>query len=517
MSHIVIQDALYKAESVRKLDQLAVASLFNASVGGPAAAAMPNSQSMTLMKRAGRAAFNELLEAFGKPSLITVFCGSGNNAGDGYIVATLAAEKSLAVRVVELSVTAKLSADAAVARDYAVNAGVIFAPFSETIDLSEGVVVDALLGIGATGPMREPYGAAIEMINQAALPVLAIDLPSGLYADSAAAAEAAISADVTVTFIAAKQGMFTGRGPALCGEVIYHSLDVDEAIFQQVEPSAQLMDLHELIENLPTRDADAYKNQFGHSMIIGGDHGFGGAAMMAAEAALRTGSGLVSMATRPAHVAGALARQPEVMVSGIVSGQELEPLLHKPSVLIVGPGLGRSPWSEQLLQKAVATRRPMVVDADALNIIADGRVVSQPDGSGWIMTPHPAEAARLLNVSVDEVQADRFAAVRQLQEKYNAVILLKGVGTLIAAPGDEIIAVCPYGNPGMATGGMGDLLSGIIGALLAQGLEPKLAAQLGCCLHSAAADLAVEEQGMRGLTATDLLSYLRKLLNGEHS
>ncbi|MBT6114910.1 MAG: NAD(P)H-hydrate dehydratase [Porticoccaceae bacterium] len=514
MSHIVIQDALFKAESVRKLDQLATEQLV-ASAGGPAEAATPNSQSIKLMKRAGRAAFNELLEAFGTASLITVFCGSGNNAGDGYIVATLAAEKSLAVRVVELSTPGKLSADAALARDYAVNAGVIFAPYNDAIDLSEGVVVDALLGIGATGPMREPYGAAIEMINQAALPVLAIDLPSGLYADSGAAAEVAISADVTVTFVAAKQGMFSGRGPALCGEVIYHSLEVDEDIFHQVAPSAQLMDLHELIENLPTRNSDAYKNQFGHSMVIGGDHGFGGAAMMAAEAALRTGSGLVSMATRPAHVAGALARQPEVMVSGIVSGQELEPLLDKPSILIVGPGLGRSPWSEQLLQKAVATGLPMVVDADALNIIAEGRVVSQPNGSGWVMTPHPAEAARLLNISVQDVQADRFSAVRQLQEKYNAVVLLKGAGTLIAAPGDEIIAVCPYGNPGMATGGMGDALSGIIGALLAQGLEPKLAAQLGCCLHSAAADMAVEDQGMHGLTATDVLAYLRKLLNGE--
>ena len=199
MSHIVIQDALYKAESVRKLDQLATRTPWTLHA---------NSQSITLMKRAGRAAFNELLEAFGKPSLITVFCGSGNNAGDGYIVATLAAEKSLAVRVVELSATAKLSADAAVARDYAVNAGVIFARFSETIDLSEGVVVDALLGIGATGPMREPYGAAIEMINQAAYRSWQSICPQG-FMRIQVLQQKRISADVTVTFIAAKQGMFT--------------------------------------------------------------------------------------------------------------------------------------------------------------------------------------------------------------------------------------------------------------------------------------------------------------------
>ena len=504
MSHFVIQDALYTADGVRALDRLAIEKLNQHSNSG-----------ITLMKRAGRAAFNELLEAFGKPALITVFCGSGNNGGDGYIVATLAAEKTIPVRIIEMAAGKSLSPDAAIARDYALAAGVEMQPFADNIDLSQGVVVDAMLGTGTSGPMREPYAAAIHQINGAALPVLAIDLPSGLFADSGAAAEAAIQADVSVTFIAAKQGMFSGRGPALCGEIIYHSLDVDEEIFQQVGCSAQLMDLDELLESLPVRDADAYKNQFGHSLVIGGDNGFGGAALMAAEVALRVGSGLVSMATRPTHVAAALARQPEVMVNGVISGQELEPLLDKPSVLIVGPGLGRSPWSEQLLQKAVATGLPMVVDADALNIIAEGRVVSQPDGSRWIMTPHPAEAARLLNCTVEQVQADRFAAVRQLQEKFNAVVLLKGAGTLIAAPDDELIQVCPYGNPGMATAGMGDMLSGIIGGLLAQGLEPAMAAQLGCCLHSAAADTAVDEQGMRGLTATDLLPHLRKLLNPE--
>jgi hydroxyethylthiazole kinase-like uncharacterized protein yjeF len=235
---------------------------------------------------------------------------------------------------------------------------------------------------------------------------------------------------------------------------------------------------------------------------------------MAAETALRTGAGLVSVATRPEHVTAILARQPEIMVSGIISGQELEPLLDKPTVLVVGPGLGRSPWSEQLLQKAVGTGLPMVMDADALNIIAEGRVVPKPDGSRWIMTPHPAEAARLLNMTVAEVQADRFSAVRKLQKKFNAVVLLKGAGTLIAIADNDKIMVCPYGNPSMATAGMGDMLSGIIGGLLAQGLELSQAAQLGCCLHSAAADIAVEERGARGLVATDIKGPLVAILNG---
>lgn len=504
MSHIVIQDALYKAKSVRELDRLAIQQL-----------AIPG---IVLMKRAGRAAFDELLDAWGAPSLITVFCGSGNNAGDGYIVAALAAEKGIAARVVELAEKEKLSADAALARDYSASAGVSFAAFSADIDLCEGVVVDALLGTGfqpsGDNPMRRPYEEAINGINSAALPILAIDLPSGLCSDTGSAADTAVSADICVTFIAAKQGMFSGRGPALCGEIIYHSLDIDEQLFQEQPCSSALMNLDELLELYPHRDADAYKNQFGHAMVIGGDHGYGGAGLMAAESALRTGAGLVSVATRPEHVAAILARQPEIMASGIISGQELEPLLDKPTVLVIGPGLGRSPWSEQLLQKAVASGLPMVVDADALNIIAEGRVVPVPDGRRWVMTPHPAEAARLLNISVAEVQADRFSAVRALQEKFNAVVLLKGAGTLIASADSQLISVCPYGNPGMATAGMGDMLSGIIGSLLAQGLEPSQAAQLGCCLHSAAADMAVEERGARGLAATDISVFLTAILNG---
>lgn len=249
-------------------------------------------------------------------------------------------------------------------------------------------------------------------------------------------------------------------------------------------------------------------------MVIGGDQGYGGAASMAAEASVRTGSGLTSVATQPQHVPNILARRPEIMACGVTSGQQLEPWLDKPSVLVVGPGLGRSSWSEQLLQKAVASGLPMVLDADALNILADGRVVKTTDHS-WVITPHAAEAARLLGVSVAEIEADRFSAVQQLQQKYNAVVLLKGPGTLIAGA-DQIIKVCPYGNPGMATAGMGDLLSGIIGSLVAQGLSLQDATELGCCLHSAAADRLVDDSGYRGIAATDLLPYLQKLLNQEY-
>jgi hydroxyethylthiazole kinase-like uncharacterized protein yjeF len=273
------------------------------------------------------------------------------------------------------------------------------------------------------------------------------------------------------------------------------------------------MSVDDLLEYLPEPEADVHKSQRGHCMVIGGDHGTGGASLLAAQSCLQVGAGVVSHATRPEHVSASLVRQPEIMACGVVSGQELEPLLDRPTVLVVGPGLGRSSWSEQMLQKAMSMDVPMVVDADALNIIADGRVVTNISNRSWVMTPHPGEAARLLGVSVTEIETDRFAAVRKLQQKYNAVILLKGSGTLIYGDQTRPIQVCPYGNPAMATAGMGDILSGVIGGLIAQGMDLFTATELACCLHSKAADMAVDKLGHRGIVASDVLTFVRAILN----
>ena len=497
MSHTLIQDALFTAKSSRELDRLAREQQ---GIAGT-----------VLMKRAARAALAELLDAFGTPSLLTVFCGSGNNGGDGYVLAALAAEKNITVQCIELG--ASLGEDATQAKQFAEQARVSFRQADSHFELDQGVIVDSLLGTGYEGELREPYAKAIALINDSGLPVLAMDIPSGLNCDTGAVASVAVKADMTLTFIAAKQGLFTGRGPSLCGEVIYDSLEVEEDILNQVIPSAALMDLDELLGQLPEDDADLYKNQRGHGMVIGGDHSFGGAVIIAVEGCLKVGAGLASVATRPEHVSAVLARQPEVMACGVTSGQQLEPLLDRPSVLIIGPGLGLSSWSEQLMQKAVAANLPMVIDADGLNILAQGRVVPKPDGSQWVLTPHVGEAARLLGVTVAEIQSDRFAAVSQLQQKYNAVVLLKGPGTLVSNSQGKPIKICPYGNSSMATAGMGDMLSGIIGGLMAQGLSPQMAAELGCCLHSSAADMAAEDQGSRGLVTSDLLPYIRSLLN----
>ncbi|MCE3253186.1 MAG: NAD(P)H-hydrate dehydratase, partial [Cellvibrio sp.] len=379
---------------------------------------------------------------------------------------------------------------------------------------ASGVIVDALLGIGLRGAPAGEFAAAIDQLNQTGLPVLALDIPSGLDADSGAVAGAVVQAELTLSFIALKRGLLTGRGPAVCGELVLANLDVPETTYDSVLPDAERLALNDLLPLLRPRAADAHKGDFGHVMVVGGDTGYGGAALMSAEAAARTGAGKVSVATRPEHVAAILARRPEIMACGVVSGQELEPLLARPTLLVVGPGLGRTPWSEQMLQQAVKSGLPLVLDADALNILAEGRVVpvaGHQQHSPWLLTPHPAEAACLLGITTAEVQADRFAAVRALAERYNASVILKGAGSLIASV-DGVIGVVTDGNPGMASGGMGDVLSGILGGLVAQGLSARDAARLGAVVHACAADLAADDVGQRSLLATDLISYLGQLL-----
>ncbi len=484
--------SLYTAAGVRALDQALIDG------GTPA---------IQLMKRAGRAAFQLLLERFGEVEQVTVYAGGGNNAGDGFVVAALAASRRIPVNVILIASTDKLSGAALQAFEYARQEGVVMMPPGPAP--TTGIIVDALLGTGIKGEVRPEYRAAIEQINNASLPVLALDIPSGLDADTGAEQGVAVRAGLTVTFIGKKRGLYTGRGPAVAGEVVFAGLDTPAAMYEQQAAEVSCLSYAQMRAWLPPREADAHKGQFGHVMVIGGDTGRGGAAIMAAEAAARAGAGLVSLATRPEHVAAALARRSEVMACGVISGQELEPWLSGPDVLVVGPGLGQSPWSEQMLQQALATELPLVVDADALNLLAAGRL--KTPRNNWIFTPHPGEAARLLGCTSAEVQADRFAAIARLQQMSGGAVILKGSGSLVA--GTEMATnVIDAGNPGMACGGMGDVLSGVLGALLAQGLSPQRAANLGAAVHAHAADLVAAERGQVSLLATDLIPVMGELL-----
>lgn len=498
----LLPEQLYTAAQTRELDRITIEEF-----GIPG---------YTLMQHAGQAAFDLLLSTWPEPREITVFCGTGNNGGDGFIIAALAKQQKLSVRVRLVGASEKIAGDARLAYEAALQLGVSVDAFNKHEPLLTGVVVDALLGTGLSGEVRGDYAEAIGLINASGLPVLAIDIPSGLCSDTGTVLGESVRAEQTITFIGIKQGLLTARGPAYIGKLHFADLQVPEAVYQRVPFSCQRSSLSRLLTTLAPRARDANKGHYGHVLVVGGDYGMAGATAMAAEAAARMGAGLVSVATRPEHVTAIVSRRPEIMVHGVVSGQELEPLLKKPTVIVIGPGLGRSAWAEQLLQKVVQqtdiSGQPLLLDADALNILSEGRVVPKPRRDNWVLTPHPGEAARLLGCDNAELQADRFAAVKNLQQRYGGVVVLKGAGSLIAA--DESLTLCDLGNPGMASGGMGDVLSGVIGGLLAQGLSLAQAASLGVSLHARAADFSAANNGERGLLASDLFHPLRSLING---
>lgn len=487
--HDSLPTALYSARQVRDLDARLIAA------GTPG---------FELMQRAAHAAWRALRRRWPDAGRLTVLAGHGNNAGDGYLVAALARRAGWNVRVLAVGDTARLAGDAASAHAEALAAGVTLLPWHEHAEL-HGVLVDALLGTGLGGAVRDPYATAIARINASGLPVLAIDIPSGLSADTGQVLGCAVRADLTVTFIGLKFGLFTGEGPDQCGELVFDDLAADPAQLPEEAQATRLAPSS--LTHLAPRPKAAHKGLFGHLLLIGGDHGMGGATLLAGEAALRSGAGLVSIATRAAHVPAALARCPELMTRGVSSSAEVLRAAERASVLVVGPGIGRNAWGRCLASAAASLELPQVWDADALNLLAEGQV-QRPAGR-LVITPHPAEAARLLGRYTAEVQADRAAAARELASRYQAVAVLKGVGSLVAAP-DGRLALCSHGHPAMATAGLGDVLSGIVGALLAQKLEPFDAACLAVWLHARAGEM-LGAQG-RGLAASDLIPAVRQLL-----
>lgn len=492
-----LPDCLYRAEQTRALDQCAINQ--------------HDIPGITLMRRAAQATLDRLLTRWPDVRSLSIWCGTGNNGGDGYVLAGLAKRRGLSIQLIQVGDTEKLIGDALLAKNWAQDEGVSFTPWSESVAIEGELLVDALLGTGLCGEVREPYSKAIQQINSHNTAVIAVDIPSGLCSDTGAILGEAVRADLTVSFIGLKQGLLTGAGPDCCGTLTFDDLAVPQAIFNSVAPSARRIDAQLLEQYLTPRPRGAHKGQFGHVLVLGGNTGMGGAAIMAAEAANRAGAGLVSLATRPEHVQAALVRCPEIMILGIDNGHDITAPLKRASVLVIGPGLGTDAWAEQLLREALASGLPLVVDADALNLLCSGHFTLSPN-SNWIMTPHPGEAARLLGISSSAVQRDRFDAARTLQKKFKATVLLKGAGTLICCDQQSAFDLCSAGNPGMATGGMGDMLSGILGGLLAQGFLPRDAAKVGACLHAAAADKAAHD-GERGMCASDLLPWIRRLAN----
>lgn len=480
---------LYRAEQVRELDRQAIEGH---GVDG-----------YELMNRAGRRVFATLQARWPEARAVTVCCGGGNNGGDGYVVARLAREARLGVQLIALKAPDELTGDAAqAARDWQQGGGKV-----ETAGerLRGDVVVDALLGTGLDRPVRDDYARLIEHINDAAHGVIAVDVPSGLNADTGMPMGACVRADATVSFIGRKRGLYTAQAGRWCGSLVFDGLDTPPDIHAAVAADAELLDAGMLRQWLPPRAADTHKGDLGRVLVVGGDAGMAGAPVLAARAALRTGSGLVSVATRAAHAHLAPAVQPEIMSYGVEELDELNPLLERADAVALGPGLGQGEWSNALWRRVVNRPLPLVLDADGLNLLA----VAPTARDDWILTPHPGEAARLLGCSVGEIQQDRFAAVRTLAQRFNAVVVLKGHGSLVAEASGRV-AVCPYGGPAMASAGMGDALTGIIASLRGQGLPGFDAACCGVLAHAVAGDRAA--RGRRQILAVDLIDALAGVL-----
>jgi len=481
---------LYTAAQVRELDRIAIE---DHGIDG-----------YVLMCRAGATAFNLLRARWPHARVIKVLCGSGNNGGDGYVLARLAMQAGLDIEVLAVG-RAKSPAAIRAWRDYQ-DAGGRVRRFDQTRLNGSDLIVDGLLGTGLAKALGSEYANVARCVNSASMTVLGLDIPSGLNADSGCIMGDVIRCDATVTFIGAKPGLFTGAGPGVTGTVIFDDLDVPAGIYDGIEPAARIIAPTKDAIGLSRRSRTLHKGSAGRVLIIGGGEGMPGSVQMSAQAACRVGAGLVQVATFPDHVHHITAGCPEIMAVGVESPVDLDSALVEADVVAIGPGLGTTDWARALFARVLESNLPLVVDADALNLLAD----SGKYRDNWILTPHPGEAGRLGGIGTAAVQTDRLATVDELRNHFGGVIVLKGSGTLV---NDGKLWLCDRGNPGMASGGMGDVLTGIISGLVAQGQDLSAAARYGVWLHATAADLAASQDGEIGLMATDLLACLRRIIN----
>lgn len=481
---------LYTTGQVRALDAWAIA---NAGVDGK-----------DLMRRAGGCCYQFIRERWPRARSFAVLTGPGNNGGDGWVAARQLAEAGDKVTVYELAKPAADS-DAGVMRAEYFAGGFDKALSAQDIREAD-LMIDAMFGSGLTRALSGTALTAVRAFNRMTAPVLAVDVPSGLDSDRGVALPVAVRADATLTFVGRKRGMYTGTARTCCGEVVFDSLGVD-AEAAQIDSDVRLADASDIA--LPARDKDMYKGRCGRVLVVGGNTGFGGAVRMTGEAAIRSGAGLVNVALRPGNLVYAAAC-PEMMACEIDNAADLDDLLAVADVVAVGPGLGRDAWATGMFSKVLDSGKPLVVDADGLHLLS--REPLRRDD--WILTPHPGEAAALSDVSVRQVEADRFAAVNQIAKRYGGVCVLKGAGTVVGNVREAV--VCDVGNPAMAVGGMGDVLTGVIAGVWAQCIKGEwdkrgwcllTTARTAVCVHGAAAD-TVAGGRCRGLLATDLLPHL---------
>jgi len=484
---------IYSVEAVRAIDS---AAINEAGISG-----------YTLMTRAAEAALLEAKAVFPDARRWQIICGAGNNAGDGYVLARLAAYDGITVSVLALVSPENLSGDAATAYgDFAAEGGQHL-EWQGEIDAEATLLVDALLGSGLDRVVEGQFADVVTAMNAHSAAVLALDIPGGIHGDTGQVMGVAIKADMTVTFVGLKAGLFLGDAANYVGDLRFSDLGIPEACRAGRPARMRRIDDALLKLNLSPRSKSAHKGDFGHVLAIGGGPGMPGAIALCGEAALRCGAGRVSVATHPDHHFSIAGARPELMCHPVSSGDDLKALIATATTLIIGPGLGLGEWSKELFNAAIHSGLPMVVDADALTLLGESDIRQ----GNWVLTPHPGEAARLLGSGATDVQRDRMAAIENVQQQYGGTVVLKGAGSLVSSASGPPWLCCS-GNPGMAAPGMGDVLAGVIGALLAQGLAADVAAAVGVEVHARAGDLAAAD-GERGLMAGDLQSWLRKVVN----
>lgn len=486
---------LYTSEQIRALEQ----AVFD---GGETAE--------QLMARAGEALFSVLQTKWPDAHTVGVLLGSGQNAGDGLVLARLARAEGFRVSLFGWCRPERLHGaahQAWMALKTAYPDVIVKQEMGEAAALSHlDVIVDAGFGIGLS--RQRPLSAEavhwIEYVNRArhdGAAVLSADLPSGLIADTGAG-DLVVQADVTVCFLAMKIGLVTGRGPAVSGHIVLADLGIAPG---KETPDVQLV---LFAEPLPPKPRDGHKGRFGTVLVVAGNRGMMGAARMAAEAALRVGAGKVIVATHPEHAATLAIGRPELIVHGLAAATSLDALLAKADAIVLGPGLGCDDWAAQMAARVLATELPLVTDADGLGFLPPSAVMN----SLRVMTPHPAEAARLLGCTVAEIEQDRLAAARALRERFGMLGVLKGAGSVIFLP--DQLRVCGRGSPALATAGSGDVLAGVIGGLLALGIVPAQALPRAVCWHALAGEVLAEQSGAWGAVATDLFEPIRAIANG---
>lgn len=445
---------------------------------------------------------SELLKRWPNPKSISIVCGTGNNAGDGYLLAGALQARGTPVEILQVGEKARLSPGAAQAFAAISKLGLV-AESSEK--LAGSIVVDALLGTGVRGEIRPDFAQAIQLINSVERPVVALDVPSGVDPDTGKfLIDEPVNADLTTCFVGRKLTLLTGRARNVAGEVVASDLDIPAEAYASVA-GTRVLPSSEAERRLPPRPLSSHKGQFGHVLILGGNRGMGGAALLTGEACLRTGAGLVSVATHADHAGNLVARRPELMVVGSHDGNFDKTLIDRADVIALGPGLGQDEWARTVFELVCAYEKPLVLDADALNLLAE---LKNPLPPGAIVTPHPGEAARLLGMTNADVENDRVGAVKELTKRTGSVGVLKGAGTLVAKAGD-LHGLCDIAEPALSTAGSGDVLTGVIAAAYAQVRDPLRAAALGVWLHASAGVRARQEAAGRSVIAGDLIDALR--------